>query len=57
MLENLHSIEVQINQSIHDTQIHSEPIASLRERIRVGKKRRESNNGKIRLVDSKLLFL
>ncbi|KOS37660.1 hypothetical protein ACN38_g11539 [Penicillium nordicum] len=38
-----------IGQGIHNTQIHSEPIALLRERIRVWRKIRENNLSKNRL--------
>lgn len=49
MLDDLHSLDTQIGQGINDTQIHLEPIAPLRERIREWRKRRESNFGKNRL--------
>jgi hypothetical protein len=46
MLENLHSLDAQIVQGVDDTQIHSEPIASLKERVRAWRKSRENNIGK-----------
>lgn len=57
MLENLHALDAQIDQVVHDTQIHSEPISSLRERVRAWRKRRENNVGKNRpLYDACLCF-
>ncbi|CAG8276445.1 unnamed protein product [Penicillium salamii] len=47
MLENLHALDAQIDQVVHDTQIHSEPISSLRERVRAWRKRRENNVGRV----------
>jgi hypothetical protein len=48
MLENLRTLNAQIDQAVHDTQIYPEPIDSLRERIRAWRKRRENDIGKNR---------
>lgn len=46
MLENLHSLDAQIGQSVDDTQIYLEPIALLKERVRAWRKSRENNIGR-----------
>ncbi|QQK48077.1 Protein kinase-like domain protein [Penicillium digitatum] len=47
MLQNLYALDAQTSQAVYGTQIHSEPIASLRERIKVWRNGRENSIGRV----------
>jgi hypothetical protein len=46
MLEDLHLLDAQIGKGVDDTEIHSEPIALLKERVKAWRKSREDSIGR-----------